>query len=412
MKYQSKTVEERKAEIDSLIKSISQGIEDYIKSGKYREILDNLSTFHQYSLNNSLLIALQKPDATYVASYATWKQKFNRQVNAGEKGIKIFCPVIYHEKNKKDTETTENKKEEIDEAVESTMEASKIRFKIGNVFDVSQTSQIKGKEVIVFNPCRDLTGVVDNFDAYLKAIREVSPVDVEIRHLNESVKGYYDRNEQLIVIQEGMSEMQTIKTGIHELAHSIIHSDEEENKKNGFTRADKEVQAESTAYVVAKHFGIDSKDYSFPYVAAWAGDIERIKNNLEVVRNASNFIIENMEKSLATQEELLKGRSETISLSPADLAKEITEFAKELDPYSFAGNENYRGETYEKTFADVRKGRLDAIKDYLSEVIDENNDMAIKDTAIGLMDEISSYEKTFADDGESLNASKEFRMKF
>lgn len=408
-KYKSKSASEKREEIDKLVNMISAGADEFIRSGRFIKILDNLSKFHQYSYNNSLLIFLQKPEASYVASYATWKNQFNRQVNSGEKGIQIFCPVKYKVKTEEKDESFKSKEQD-EQAGEKEKSKTKLGFKIGYVFDISQTSQIAGKEIVELSPVKNLDGSIDGYRDFMKTIREVSPVPVEMKAIRGETNGYFDPEARMIAIRDGMSEKQTIKTGIHELAHAILHADKVKNDEMEFTRADKEVQAESTAYVVSKHFGIDTSDYSFGYVASWDGDPERIRNNLEVIRDAADRIITEMEDAFMKLEN--EKRYEAKSMNTEELAKALDGFVKELDPYEYADMENYSGGNYNRIFSDVMHGRMYGYREYLEDVIKEDDRLDVKERAESLMQSIDMYVEDHAEEIEMMNECSRSRMRF
>ena len=250
-------------------------------------------------MNNTLLILEQNPHATHLAGYNKWQQDFNRQVKRGEKGLMIWMPVeIKVKENHYVLDENGNrilgddgkfKREEV--------EVKKRTFKIGYTFDVSQTEQIEGKEVIELSPVKDLKGDVKDYQALSKALMEISPVPIKIEAFTASAKGCYNSLTNEITIQPDMSEVQTIKTMIHEIAHSIVHSEENLNqlkqKENvEFSKNEKEVQAESIAYIVSSHLGIDTSDYSFPYVATWGlstepNNLENVKQNLKCIKSTS-----------------------------------------------------------------------------------------------------------------------------
>ena len=410
--FKGKTAAEKREEIDRLVNMISTGADEFIRSGRFNKILDNLSQFHQYSYNNSLLILLQRSDASYVASYANWKNKFNRQVNAGEKGIQIFFPFKYHAKKEESTEDNLKSKEkkEVSDEIEEDSEKTKLGFKIGYVFDISQTSQIEGKEIIELSPVKNLDGSIDGYRVFMIAIRVFSPVPVEMKAIRGETYGYFDPDARMIAIKKGMSEKQTIKTGIHELAHAILHADKDKNDELGFSRADKEVQAESTAYVVSKHFGIDTSDYSFGYVASWAGDPERVKNNLEVVQDASDRIITEMEEVLMRIEN--EKQYEAKAMNTEELAKALDGFVKEMDPYEYADSESFSGENYSRIFSDVMYGRMYGYREYLEDVIREDDRAEIKQRAESLMQSIDMYVEDHVEEIEMMNESSISRMRF
>ena len=300
-KKMSKEEEDKKRQetIDKAIETMNKGIYEYLDSDRFKTLLDTMSKFHDYSMNNTLLILEQNPHATHLAGYNKWQQDFNRQVKRGEKGLMIWMPVEIKVKenhyvldengNRILGDDGEFKKEEV--------EVKKRTFKIGYTFDVSQTEQIEGKEVIELSPVKDLKGDVKDYPTLIKALMEISPVPIKIEAFKASAKGCYNSLTNEIKIQPDMSEAQTIKTMIHEIAHSIVHSDENLNqlKQNDnveFSKNEKEVQAESIAYIVSSHLGIDTSDYSFPYVATWGlstepSDLENVKQNLKCIKSTS-----------------------------------------------------------------------------------------------------------------------------
>ena len=300
-KKMSKEEEDKKRQetIDKAIETMNKGIYEYLDSDRFKTLLDTMSKFHDYSMNNTLLILGQNPRATHLAGYNKWQQDFNRQVKRGEKGLMIWMPVeIKVKENHYVLDENGNrilgddgkfKREEV--------EVKKRTFKIGYTFDVSQTEQIEGKEVIELSPVKDLKGDVKDYQALTKALMEISPVPIKIEAFTASAKGCYNSLTNEITIQPDMSEVQTIKTMIHEIAHSIVHSNEnlnqlKQNENIEFSKNEKEVQAESIAYIVSSHLGIDTSDYSFPYVATWSlstdpNNLENVKQNLKCIKSTS-----------------------------------------------------------------------------------------------------------------------------
>lgn len=289
----------RQETIDKAIETMNKGVYEYLDSDRFKTLLDTMSKFHDYSLNNTLLILEQNPRATQLAGYNKWQQDFNRQVKRGEKGLMIWMPVeIKVKENHYVLDENGNRilgddgKFKREEVV-----VKKRTFKIGYTFDVSQTEQIEGKEVIELSPVKELEGNVKDYPTLTKALMEISPVPIKIEAFKASAKGCYNSLTNEIKIQPDMSEAQTIKTMIHEIAHSIVHSDENLNQlkqKNNveFSKNEKEVQAESIAYIVSSHLGIDTSDYSFPYVATWGlstdpSDLENVKQNLKCIKSTS-----------------------------------------------------------------------------------------------------------------------------
>lgn len=289
----------RKATIDKAIEVMNKGVYDYLDSDRFKTLLDTLSKFYDYSVNNTLMILGQNPKATQLAGYNKWQNDFNRQVKSGEKGLMIWMPVEIKVKenqyvldkdgNRILDENGKFKREEV--------EVKKRTFKIGYTFDVSQTEQIEGKDVIELSPVKELEGDVKDYQALTKALMEISPVPIKIEAFTAPAKGCYNSLTNEITIQPDMSEVQTIKTMIHEIAHSIVNSDENLNqlkqKENvEFSKNEREVQAESIAYIVSSHLGIDTSDYSFPYVATWSlstdpNNLENVKQNLKCIKSTS-----------------------------------------------------------------------------------------------------------------------------
>lgn len=303
-KKMSKEDENKKRQetIDKAIETMNKGVYEYLDSERFKTLLDTMSKFHDYSLNNTLLILEQNPRATQLAGYNKWQQDFNRQVKRGEKGLMIWMPVeIKVKENHYVLDENGNRilgddgKFKREEVV-----VKKRTFKIGYTFDVSQTEQIEGKEVIELSPVKELEGNVKDYQALTKALMEISPVPIKIEAFKASAKGCYNSLTNEIKIQPDMSETQTIKTMIHEIAHSIVHSNENLNqlKQKGnveFSKNEKEVQAESIAYIVSSHLGIDTSDYSFPYVATWGlstepSDLEKVKQNLKCIKSTSMYL--------------------------------------------------------------------------------------------------------------------------
>lgn len=264
-----------------------------------------MSRFHSYSYSNSVMIAMQKPDATLLAGFSGWQKNFDRHVKAGERGIRIFAPAPVKtkvEREKKDPDTKLPVLDENGDPVMETMEIKTPRFKIVTVFDVSQTD---GKPLPSLG-VDELTGNVEQFSQFFEALKRTSTVPIGFKELHDGSNGYYSPAEKRIAIREGMSEVQTVKTAIHELAHSRLHDfdrtkppAEAEKRKDRNTR---EVEAESVAYVVCQHFGIDTSDYSFGYVATWSANRElpELKASLQTIRDAASSLIDEIQENLAS----------------------------------------------------------------------------------------------------------------
>lgn len=286
----------RDQQMKEITERLEQGVKELFTSEMYTEYLKTMSQFHNYSFNNTLLIAMQKPDATLVAGYQAWQKKFKRQVKRGEKGIQIIAPAPIREKEeveKFDPVTNEpilrpDGQPETEEVVHMIP-----RFRVTTVFDVSQTYGEPLPEL----ETPELMGTVENFEIFMQAIREVSPVPVRFDEIESGAKGFYSNVNKEIVIQEGMSESQAMKTAVHETTHAKLHDrdimEELGEKKNQMTR---EVEAESVAYTVCQYFGLDTSDYSFPYIAGWSSSMEmkELRSSMDTIRKTAGEFIDSM----------------------------------------------------------------------------------------------------------------------
>ncbi len=283
------------AKAADLSRQLTEGIHTYLQSDAYKTLLNTMSHFHRYSLNNSILIALQTDGkATQVASYTAWKA-LGRTVNKGEKGIQIFSPLPY--RKRVETTVVDNNGSPVlhpdGTPVVNRTEVSQMGFKVAYTFDISQTS---GKPLPEIAP--KLNGSVDDYPDLQAAIREACPVSVVIGPIDHSsALGYYSPAEREVRVREGMGELQTLKTMIHETAHARLHATGTDGAK--FSREDKEIQAESVAYIVCAQYGLDTSDYSFPYVANWAsGNEKQVLENLRIIKDAADAIIQSVDQTL------------------------------------------------------------------------------------------------------------------
>ena len=286
-----KSAKEKVAEITDKLES---GIKELFSSEKFKSYLNTMSKFHNYSFNNTLLIAMQKPDATLVAGFNAWKNNFGRNVNKGEKGIQIFAPAPYKikkEEIKRDPDTDLPILDKDGKPIVEEVERVIPNFKVVSVFDVSQTN---GKELPTLG-VDELSGNVTDYEKFFEALKEVSPVPIKLAEIDGSAKGFFNQEDKTITIKEGMSEAQTVKTAIHEIAHAMLH--DKDLKKTDLEkpkdRATEEVEAESIAYTVCQHFGVDTSDYSFSYVASWGSgkDLPELKSSLETIRSTASELI-------------------------------------------------------------------------------------------------------------------------
>ena len=282
---------------------LEQGIMELFDSDRYKEYLRVMSKFHNYSFNNTLLIAMQKPDASLVAGFQSWKNNFKRNVVKGEKGIKILAPSpfkIKQEMEKIDPATQKPVIGADGKPVKEEKEITIPAFKVVSVFDVSQTEGKELPDIAV----DILTGDVECFKDVFAALEKTSPVPIGFEKIEGNSHGYYHLEEKRIALDEGMSELQTIKTAIHEIAHAKLHDiDPNAPKEEQAGRPDRrtrEVQAESVAYAVCQHYGLDTSDYSFGYVAGWSSgrELDELKSSLETIRSTAAEIINSIDEHL------------------------------------------------------------------------------------------------------------------
>lgn len=289
-------------QVREITERLEQGIKDLFESEKYKEYLCTMSKFYNYSFRNTVLIAMQRPDATYVAGYNSWKKNFDRQVKAQEHGIKILAPAPYkvqREQTKLDPVTQKPVLDADGKPVKEVVETTHPAFKVVTVFDVSQTEGKELPEITV----NELTGSVENYAAFFEALKQESPVPISFENIPNGAKGFYSHVEARIAIQEGMSEVQTVKTAIHEIAHAKLHvvgPDDKVAPGEKKDRRTKEVEAESVAYTVCQRFGIETSDYSFGYVAGWSSDkdVKELKGSLETIKRTAAEMIESIDAKL------------------------------------------------------------------------------------------------------------------
>ena len=289
--------EARKAEMEEITAKLEKGVKDIFTTDGYKDYLNFCAKLPRYSVNNQILIMLQRPDATMCQSFTNWKE-MNRFVRKGEKGIRILAPAPYKMQKEQDKTDASGRPilDKDGEPVKETVEVTINAFKPVSTFDISQT---EGDPVPTVGVA-ELTGSVEGYEALLEAIKEVVPVPISFEQIDSGAKGFYHLEENRIVVQDGMSEAQTVKTLLHEASHQALHSREamqasgEQKSKN-----QKETEAESVAYVVCQHYGIDTSDYSFAYVATWSADKEvpELKASLDTIRRtAADLIVKIDEK--------------------------------------------------------------------------------------------------------------------
>ena len=290
-----------KRKVKEITDKLEAGLKELFESEKYKSYLSTMSKFHNYSFNNTLLIAMQKPEATLVAGYQAWQKNFERHVNKGEKAIRILAPAPYkikEERDKLDPVTGEMMFDENGMPQKEETEVTIPAFRAVSVFDVSQTDGKPIPELEV----NELLSTVEGYEDFVQALMNISPVPIAFEDIPGDSKGYFSTAEKRIAVQENMSESQTLKTMVHEVAHSMLH-DKEVNQSMDIPVKDrntKEVEAESVAFTVCQHFGIDTSDYSFGYIAGWSSgrNMKELKSSLDTIRKTASELITGIEGAM------------------------------------------------------------------------------------------------------------------
>lgn len=290
-----------KQKVKEITDKLEAGLKELFESEKYKSYLSTMSKFHNYSFNNTLLIAMQKPEATLVAGYQAWQKNFERHVNKGEKAIRILAPAPYkikEERDKLDPVTGEMMFDENGMPQKEETEVTIPAFRAVSVFDVSQTDGKPIPELEV----NELLSTVEGYEDFVQALMNISPVPIAFEDIPGDSKGYFSTAEKRIAVQENMSESQTLKTMVHEVAHSMLH-DKEVNQSMDIPVKDrntKEVEAESVAFTVCQHFGVDTSDYSFGYIAGWSSgrNMKELKSSLDTIRKTASELITGIEGAM------------------------------------------------------------------------------------------------------------------
>ena len=414
-------------QVREITDKLEQGIKELFESERFKEYLRTMSKFYHYSFSNTLLIAMQKPEATYVAGYTSWQRNFDRQVMKGEKGIKILAPAPYKAKEEREKIDPSTQKPVLDadgKPVTETVEVVRPAFKVVSVFDISQTDGKELPDIIV----DELSGSVENYAAFFEALKQESPAPIAFEDIPGGAKGYFSPVENRIAIQEGMSEIQTIKTAIHEIAHAKLHSIDRPEPEptwkivmisDGGTKRDflsgfaseaeanaaaehegwrfvdenrfewrleveedtsaaqdmrkdrhtKEVEAESVAYTVCQRYGIETSDYSFGYIAGWSSDKEtkELKGSLETIRKTAAEMIDSIDAKLKV---LLAEKSQEQTQETPEPVKEEKPSYHDVPIYHEMANY-----AYEAGELDAYRASLDAnmaCKEAIEAAISEN----------------------------------------
>ena len=358
-------------QVREITDKLEQGIKELFESEKFKEYLTTMSKFYNYSFNNTLLIAMQKPDATLIAGYTSWQRNFDRHVMKGEKGIKILAPAPYkaqEEREKIDPATHKPVLDADGKPVTETVEVMRPAFKVVSVFDVSQTDGKELPDIAV----DELTGSVENYAAFFEALKQESPVPISFEDIPGGAKGYFSHVENRIAIQEGMSEIQTVKTAIHEIAHAKLHAINPDEKVAPDERKDrhtKEVEAESVAYTVCPRSGIETSDYSFGYIAGWSSDkdTKELKGSLETIRSTAAEMIESIDAKLKV---LLAEKSQEQTQETPETAQEEQPSYHDVPVYREMAN--YAYEAGEMDMYRASRDANMACKEAIEAAISEN----------------------------------------
>ena len=338
MAEQKPTNRERLREITD---SIERGIQELFESEKYRQYLSTMSRFHLYSVNNTMLIYVQKPDATLVAGFNKWQNQFERHVKKGERGIKIIAPTPFKKKTEEMKLDPDTKAPVLDRDGKAVMEEKEVEIPLFcpvTVFDVSQT---EGKPLPQL--ASDLTGNVQQFDAFLEALRRTAPVPLRFEPM-EDMDGYFSRDSQYIALRKGMSEVQTVSAAVHEIAHSILHNTEQTNEAAAAeneaapqskpkSRNTKEVEAESVSFAVCQYYGIQTGENSFGYIAEWSRgkELAELKASLDTINKTANQLITEIDrhfKQICTE----RGIEHTADEKPVPTDFDLAESPQDAQP--------------------------------------------------------------------------------
>ena len=330
-----------KEQIKKLTDQIEAGIKALFQSGnleKYQAYLRTMSHFHHYSVNNQMLIFSQCPHATLVAGYQKWQNQFSRHVLRGEKGISILAPTPYKIKVEKEKLDPDTKLPLLDADGNTITEEKEVQipmFRPVKVFDVSQTD---GKPLPerVQSPVAELTGNVEHYEAFMEALRRISPVPIEMKPLSNDLDGFFSPSKQSITLRAGMSEVQTVCAAVHEIAHSKLHDYAKQPNSQPKDSNTEEIEAESIAYTVCAYFGIETSANSFGYVATWSKDkdLKAFKDSLDTIRKTSSELISGVEQQF---KEICKERG--ISLEPTQPAQKQPE--QDIEKLYMVDNEKY-----------------------------------------------------------------------
>ena len=421
--------------LQEITAGIEQGIKELFESEKYMRYLSVMSKFHRYSVNNTMLIYMQRPDATLVAGFNKWKNQFERHVKKGEHGITIIAPTPYKKKIEEMKRDPDTHAPILDADGKEVMEEKEIEipmFRPVKVFDVSQTD---GKPLPEL--ASSLSGTVPHYEAFMEALRRSAPVPIEFEPMAENMDGYFSSDQQRIAIREGMSEVQTVSAAVHETAHSKLHDPKkyeaeptwkivmvseggtkhdfrldfateaeaeqaaaeegwryvDENrfewrleveedltavKQAAKNRNTEEVEAESISYAVCQYFGIQTGENSFGYIASWSKDkeLKELRASLETINKTSCELINDIERNY---KEICKERGIDLTAAPEperdpieQLAADIDQFTFDYDPYEYRNNADSREDALHELTATLRSGDASGVREWLQNIVNED----------------------------------------
>ena len=421
--------------LQEITAGIEQGIKELFESEKYMRYLSVMSKFHRYSVNNTMLIYMQRPDATLVAGFNKWKNQFERHVKKGEHGITIIAPTPYKKKIEEMKRDPDTHAPILDADGKAVMEEKEIEipmFRPVKVFDVSQTD---GKPLPEL--ASSLSGTVPHYEAFMEALRRSAPVPIEFEPMAENMDGYFSSDQQRIAIREGMSEVQTVSAAVHETAHSKLHDPKkyeaeptwkivmvseggtkhdfrldfateaeaeqaaaeegwrfvDENrfewrleveedltavKQAAKNRNTEEVEAESISYAVCQYFGIQTGENSFGYIASWSKDkeLKELRASLETINKTSCELINDIERHY---KEICKERGIDLTAAPEpernpieQLAADIDQFTFDYDPYEYRNNADSREDALHELTATLRSGDASGVREWLQNIVNED----------------------------------------
>ena len=388
--------------LQQITAGIEQGIKELFESEKYMRYLSVMSRFHRYSVNNTMLIYMQKPDATLVAGYNKWKNQFERHVKRGEHGITIIAPTPFKKKIEEQKLDPDTKAPMLDQDGKVIMEEREVEipmFRPVKVFDVSQTD---GKPLPEL--ASTLSGSVQNYEAFMEALRRSAPVPLSVEPMAANMDGYFSPDQQRIAIRTGMSEVQTVSAAVHEIAHGKLHNyaqvqeeaaragDKEPPKKKD--RNTEEVEAESISYAVCQYFGIQTGENSFGYIANWSQgkELPELRASLETINKAAGELIADIDRHYKV---ICKERGIDLTAAPEpqrdpieQLAADIDQFSFDYDTYEYRDQVDNREDALRELTAAFRGGDASGVRDWLQEFADENEPGEAATKAAELLDRL------------------------